>query len=111
MRSVARFEQLVRAGSRHHWTQTAGGRPHGDSPRSLITCAGNGKHAGVAVMHLVSLLFHDVYRSDPSESGFCSPGADRYKLTVERFAAQLDGVAAACDAFPFLITVDDGGVS
>jgi peptidoglycan/xylan/chitin deacetylase (PgdA/CDA1 family) len=107
-------------------------------------------------MHLVSLLFHDVYRSDPTESGFCSPGADRYKLTAPRFAAQLDGVAAARDdrpilatsyvvsgfppppkasarlaeapcgreggrrtvdggaengEFPFLITVDDGGVS
>jgi peptidoglycan/xylan/chitin deacetylase (PgdA/CDA1 family) len=78
-------------------------------------------------MHLVSLLFHDVYRRRPDESGFSSPGADRYKLTLAQFAAQLDGVAAiradapivaadwsnlpALDTFPFLVTVDDGGVS
>lgn len=78
-------------------------------------------------MPLVSLLFHDVYRRSPSESGFCSPGADRYKLTVAQLASQLTGVAAARhdrpilatplleasarQAFPFLITVDDGGVS
>jgi len=78
-------------------------------------------------MPLVSLLFHDVYRRSPSESGFCSPGADRYKLSAAALAAQLNGLAAARrdrpilatalterDApppFPFLITVDDGGVS
>jgi peptidoglycan/xylan/chitin deacetylase (PgdA/CDA1 family) len=78
-------------------------------------------------MPLVSLLFHDVYRRSPSESGFCSPGADRYKLSVEQLSSQLDGVAAArrdrpvlatdraavsaAGEFPFLITVDDGGVS
>jgi peptidoglycan/xylan/chitin deacetylase (PgdA/CDA1 family) len=78
-------------------------------------------------MPLVSLLFHDVYRQSPSESGFCSPGADRYKLTVAQLASQLDGVAAArhdrpilsttllnasaIEVFPFLLTVDDGGVS
>jgi len=78
-------------------------------------------------MQLVSLLFHDVYRRDPGESGFRSPGADRYKLIVSSFDAQLDGVAAvrtdppilATDlhrpqienAFAYLLTVDDGGRS
>ena len=78
-------------------------------------------------MQLVSLLFHDVYRRDPAESGFSSPGADRYKLTIDQLAAQLDGVRAArgddpvlaTDLFgtphahdlPVLITVDDGGRS
>jgi peptidoglycan/xylan/chitin deacetylase (PgdA/CDA1 family) len=77
-------------------------------------------------MQIVSLLFHDVYRESPDESGFRSPGANRYKLTVEALASQLDGVAAtrgdrsilatelpggAPQQLPFLITVDDGGVS
>jgi peptidoglycan/xylan/chitin deacetylase (PgdA/CDA1 family) len=78
-------------------------------------------------MPLVSLLFHDVYRRSASESGFCSPGADRYKLTVAQLRSQLDGVvavrhdrpilatalfdASATEVFPFLLTVDDGGVS
>ena len=44
-------------------------------------------------MRVVSLLFHDVYESDPGESGFCSPAADRYKLSVRDFVAQLDGLA------------------
>jgi peptidoglycan/xylan/chitin deacetylase (PgdA/CDA1 family) len=78
-------------------------------------------------MPLVSLLFHDVYRRSPRESGFCSPGADRYKLTVAQLASQLAGVAAvrgdrpilatalfdasATEVFPFLLTADDGGAS
>ena len=78
-------------------------------------------------MQLVSLLFHDVYRRSPGESGFSSPGADRYKLTDCEWSSQLDGVAEArrdrpvlasaladrtsTGELPFLITVDDGGVS
>lgn len=40
-------------------------------------------------MHPVSLLFHDVFVNDASESGFNSPAADRYKLSVDEFEAQL----------------------
>src|SRR5688572_24007431 len=58
----------------------------------------------------VSLLFHDVYTSDPRESGFASAAADRYKLSVAAFDAQLEGLASVRDR-PFVITVDDGGVS
>lgn len=61
-------------------------------------------------MHTVSLLFHDVYAKDPRESGFASDAADRYKLSVEAFDAHLDAAASVRDV-PFLITVDDGGVS
>ena len=39
-------------------------------------------------MRTVSLLFHDVYRDDPSESGFFSAAANRYKLTVSDFTAR-----------------------
>jgi peptidoglycan/xylan/chitin deacetylase (PgdA/CDA1 family) len=59
-------------------------------------------------MPLVSLLFHDVYVTDPRESGFVTPAADRYKLTLEEFEGQ---VACLQGAFDFRITVDDGGVS
>ena len=58
-------------------------------------------------MQVVSLLFHDVYATDPRESGFRSPAADRYKLSVPDFEAQLDGLGKA----PALLTFDDGGVS
>ena len=83
-------------------------------------------------MRLVSLLFHDVYAKKPHESGFRSPAADRYKLSVPDFEAQLDGLAAvdvetsrfahelaaASDPIPnpgsrlpAMITFDDGGES
>jgi peptidoglycan/xylan/chitin deacetylase (PgdA/CDA1 family) len=76
-------------------------------------------------MRIVSLLFHDVYVDDPSESGFRSPQADRYKLPVSAFAAQIAGLIGACPQRPLtaadlvsqpcqdgvVFTVDDGGVS
>ena len=61
-------------------------------------------------MHLVSLLFHDVYEKDPRESGFASDAADRYKLPIADFDAQLAGLTALPED-SFRITVDDGGVS
>ena len=86
-------------------------------------------------MKIVSLLFHDVYASDPSESGFRSHAADRYKLSIPAFEAQLEGLfdsgvdaplltdallASSCgepriphpgSRTPSLITFDDGGES
>jgi len=66
-------------------------------------------------MPVVSLLFHDVYAASPRESGFESPAADRYKLSVRAFEAQLDGLARGGSesptVLPPLITFDDGGAS
>ncbi len=77
-------------------------------------------------MHTVSLLFHDVYVDGPQESGFVSAAADRYKLSLAEFDAQMSGITsmrpdapilitdvidANAAGFPFLLTVDDGGVS
>ena len=56
----------------------------------------------------VSLLFHDVFACDPAESGFCSPAANRYKLSSREFEAQLRGVGAIGKV---RLTFDDGGVS
>ena len=74
---------------------------------------------------LLTLLYHDVYRSDPAESGFLGAAAGRYKLPLTEFDLQLDRLAAVLDASPVLVTarrfgaatpqlaftVDDGGVS
>ncbi len=82
-------------------------------------------------MRAISLLFHDVYVSNPDESGFISDAANRYKLTLPDFDAQLAGVrgvrsddpllagamasraadTSATSNVPFLVTVDDGGAS
>lgn len=58
-------------------------------------------------MRVVSLLFHDVFASDPGESGFRSPAADRYKLSIPDFEAQLDSL----DLIGTQLTFDDGGIS
>lgn len=59
-------------------------------------------------MHPVSLLFHDVFVRDPRESGFASAAADRYKLPVREFDAQLRSLG---QARAVKLTFDDGGVS
>jgi peptidoglycan/xylan/chitin deacetylase (PgdA/CDA1 family) len=66
-------------------------------------------------MQPVSLLFHDVFVSDVSESGFNSPAADRYKLSVAEFDSQIAGLSRrsgeAAKAEAARLTFDDGGVS
>lgn len=60
------------------------------------------------------LLFHDIYVSDPRESGFASPAADRYKLSTDQFDRHLSALARArarSQSRPFCLTFDDGGVS
>ena len=72
----------------------------------------------------VTLLLHDVYAHDPSDSGFVGPVANRYKLPLADFDAMLERLAAAAPGAPvlagdprallpytFLFTVDDGGAS
>ena len=60
----------------------------------------------------VNLLFHDVFVTDPAESGFQSPAADRYKLPIGVFQEHLDHVALLrSPALPFSLTFDDGGES
>src|SRR5688572_20852156 len=62
-------------------------------------------------MQLVSLLFHDVFVSDASESGFNSPAADRYKLSLSEFDAQLRAAGPPGALGAARLTFDDGGVS
>ncbi len=63
-------------------------------------------------MQNVSLLFHDVYLSDPGESGFTLKAADRYKLSVCEFEAQLGALSATgAIGAGARLTFDDGGVS
>ena len=41
---------------------------------------------------VLSLLFHNVYETHPAESGFLCLAADRYKLSIAEFDAQLAGL-------------------
>jgi peptidoglycan/xylan/chitin deacetylase (PgdA/CDA1 family) len=66
-------------------------------------------------MQPIFLLFHDVFVSSPQESGFVSPAANRYKLSIREFEAQLDALGAhpshPIDASAVSLTFDDGGIS
>jgi peptidoglycan/xylan/chitin deacetylase (PgdA/CDA1 family) len=78
------------------------------------------------VNRVLALLYHDIYATHPSESGFPGPAAARYKLSVLEFERQfdllmramrwVDGVGAlpqpvSGDGLPIHITVDDGGIA
>jgi peptidoglycan/xylan/chitin deacetylase (PgdA/CDA1 family) len=56
-------------------------------------------------------LLHDVYRADPSESGYRGALADRYKLGLPEFTGVLDAISRGTALRAAAITVDDGGVS
>lgn len=74
---------------------------------------------------VLTLLYHDVYGADPEESGFPGHAARRYKIPLPAFERQLARLEAAVESppptalgprgtsmkTPFVITVDDGGVS
>lgn len=75
---------------------------------------------------MMTLLYHDVYRIRPAESGFQDTSARGYKLSEQQFADHLSAISAATDEAPVLIgessslarhkspfgiTVDDGGIS
>ncbi len=62
-------------------------------------------------MRTVSLLFHDVYAADPRESGFASPAADRYKLSLQQFDAQLAGLAQVRADAPVLVQEVSGDLT
>lgn len=81
-----------------------------------------------SAIRALTLLYHDVVPDGrPDVSGFQSPDADIYKLSVEEFARQLDAIAASTGEplvaatqlltpqslarRPVLITFDDGGAS
>lgn len=67
-------------------------------------------------MKPIVLMYHDVYVTDPVESGFNTPGALHYKISKETFIAHLDAISTYCisasiDKNSVVFTFDDGGVS
>src|ERR1039458_7628583 len=77
-------------------------------------------------LRAVCLLYHDVIENgDWNSSGFTGPGTAKYKLSRAEFEAHLAAIAKVRnlpastaheltdtrDAFPFLLTFDDGGES
>lgn len=78
-------------------------------------------------LRVACLLYHDVIDgADWDSSGFTGPGTTKYKLSLSKFQAHLAAIARRRDtpaimayeiahareeAFPFLLTFDDGGES
>lgn len=66
---------------------------------------------------MVSLMYHDVYRDTPCESGFQNESAFQYKIALTQFEKQIGAIVNYCkrikrdvnDMVKF--TFDDGGVS
>ena len=57
----------------------------------------------------ICLMYHDVYRNSPVESGFVSYGANHYKLNINLFREHLSIIKKV--APETILTFDDGGVS
>ena len=55
-------------------------------------------------MRVLAWLFHDVYESAPSESGFSGLAADRYKLSEAEFGEQLIGLTRVRNDRPIFVT-------
>src|SRR5690625_3699331 len=77
-------------------------------------------------MSMICLLFHDVYKQSPAESGFSGVAAARYKIAARDFDKHLEMLAATLDnppmtaaqstplprkRLPIALTFDDGGIS
>lgn len=68
-------------------------------------------------MHRVILMYHDIYRDSPGESGFQNPTAIKYKVSASEFEKQVAAIdeyirtknLKAEETIDF--TFDDGGVS
>lgn len=62
----------------------------------------------------IILMYHDIYRHSPTESGFQDGAAFQYKIQVDEFESQVKAVAAYCEMHPEMeveFTFDDGGIS
>ncbi len=57
------------------------------------------------------LMYHDVYRESPLESGFPSKGACYYKVSEDTFEQQVKTVASLEVDNWSILTFDDGGIS
>ena len=64
----------------------------------------------------IVLMYHDIYRDNPAESGFQNPTAIKYKVRADRFEAQVAEIDEylrinRLPASTVDFTFDDGGVS
>lgn len=67
-------------------------------------------------MKQIVLMYHDVFVSDVKESGFQTPGAMPYKVSVNNFETHVKTIYKYCkendvDTSSIVFTFDDGGVS
>ncbi|KWR58971.1 polysaccharide deacetylase [Bacteroides cellulosilyticus] len=68
------------------------------------------------IMKKIILMYHDVFKSSPAESGFQNNGALIYKISVEHFERQVQLLSQYCscsglDKSSVLFSFDDGGIS
>ena len=56
---------------------------------------------------MISLMYHDVYRESMCESGFCTNGANHYKITEISLKEHIEKLKD----LKVILTFDDGGIS
>lgn len=59
----------------------------------------------------IILMYHDVYETNPNESGFCSSGANFYKIPRNIFERQIRYLSGSTRRSNIYLTFDDGGCS
>ena len=110
--SGTRYSPWCEASALRQSTPPAAIPPRGDSRVFPVTFDGSLPRTAIDAGSRVNLLFHDVFDTNPAESGFQSPAADRYKLPIRHFEQHLANLAALpAPALPFSLTFDDGGAS
>jgi len=61
--------------------------------------------------NIISLMYHDVYKKSPDETGFNSKGANLYKLSIDNFEKQISSLVNYKKNYEIRLTFDDGGIS
>jgi peptidoglycan/xylan/chitin deacetylase (PgdA/CDA1 family) len=67
-------------------------------------------------MSQICLMYHDVYESSVAESGFQTRGAEKYKISLQKFTRQIRSIYEYCELKniqknKIILTFDDGGSS
>lgn len=65
-------------------------------------------------MNKIYLMYHDIYKNSPDESGFQNISAFQYKISSSEFESHVKAIKEYCDShvgIEVVFTFDDGGVS
>ena len=70
----------------------------------------------MTIIMQINFMYHDIYKSDPKESGFCRERDFPYKLSLHTFKEHVKAISEYCLQYNIakesvVFTFDDGGCS